>query len=139
MWFILNIHWIKYLNSHYSRDGSLGLPPPLPGEGPKPPESRARSCYLPISLSLSNESVIISCKVEQLPQQRWGEHPSLTAFPLFLERWVQRLSGRAGNPAEASWSRAVGSQQEQWHCSSGGCVRSEITWQTEPLRGPHTK
>lgn len=75
--------------------------------------------------------------MEQLPQQRWGEHPSLTAFPLFLERWVQRLSGRAGNSAEVSRSRAVGSQQEWWHCSSSGCVHSEISGLSP--EGDHTQ
>lgn len=127
MWFILSSHWIKYLNSHYSSHSSLDLAPPLPGEGPIPPLSHAQSCCLPIiSRSLSNVSVIIWCKVEQLPQQRLWGHPSLTAFPLFVDGWVQRLLGRAGNAAEL-WFRAVGWQQEQWHCSSSGCACSKIT------------
>lgn len=136
VWFILNSHWIKYFNSHRSRDSSLSLSPPLPGEGPKPPESHAPSCYLPISLSLSNESAIIWWK-------RWNSFHSKdgeSTFPLFLERWVQRLSGRAGNSAKVSLSWAVGSQQEQWSCSCSGCACSEITHQTETLRGTtHTE
>lgn len=41
--------------------------------------------------------------------------------------------------AKVSESWAVGSQQERWHCPFGGCACPEITQQTEPLRGPHTK
>lgn len=64
---------------------------------------------------------------------------STSPFPLFLVRRVQRFSGRAGNPAKVSWSQGVGSLWDAWHHSSGGCAHSEVTWQIEPLRGPHTK